>query len=221
MRVLDCKSPICQGIAAGAPLMIDFLCDECRDDFASLQADLAAQGVAYEIDPHIVRGLDYYTKTAFEFVSDRIGAQGTVCGGGRYDHLVAEIAGAKLGSDLDIPGVGWGMGIERLLLVLEASGAEIPAPAGPDALVIWLSEAGKPEALRIAKTLREAGLVIETDAAGRGMKGQFKYADHIGARYAVVLGDEEIAAGEATVKEMRTGAQERVAAADLAVALRK
>ncbi|MDR1796270.1 MAG: histidine--tRNA ligase [Clostridiales Family XIII bacterium] len=219
MRVLDCKSPVCQGIAAGAPLMIDALCDECRDDFASLQANLTALGVAFEIDPHIVRGLDYYTKTAFEFVSEQIGAQGTVCGGGRYDHLVCEVADAKPGSDLDVPGVGFGLGIERLLLVLEAGGVEIPVPQGPDALVVYLSGAGKAEALRIAKELRAAGFIIEIDAAGRGMKGQFKYADHIGARHAIVLGDEELAAGEATVKDMTTGEQRRVAADALAAAL--
>ena len=212
MRVLDCKSPVCQTICADAPRMIDSLCGECRDDFEALQNNLEALGVAYEIDPSIVRGLDYYTKTAFEFVSGQIGAQGTVCGGGRYDHLAREVADAKEGGELDIPGVGFGLGIERLLMVMERSGVTVPAPAPPDALVAFLSEAARPEALRLVRALRAAGLSAEIDTAGRGMKAQFKYADRIGARYVVVLGDEELAAREATIKDMATGEQQRLAA---------
>ncbi|MCL2493167.1 MAG: histidine--tRNA ligase [Clostridiales bacterium] len=211
MRVLDCKSPVCQAVCADAPRMIDSLCGECRGDFEALQNNLRALGVVYEIDPSIVRGLDYYTKTAFEFVSEQIGAQGTVCGGGRYDHLVREIAGAQEGGDLDIKGVGFGLGIERLLMVLEHSGASIPAPEPPDALVVPLSENALPEALGTLRTLRAAGLSAEIDTAGRGMKAQFRYADRIGARFAVVLGDEELAAREYTVKNMATGEQQRLA----------
>ncbi|MDR3305962.1 MAG: histidine--tRNA ligase [Clostridiales Family XIII bacterium] len=213
LRVLDCKSPVCQGIAAGAPVMLDALCAECAEDFAALQTGLNAFGVGFEIDPMIVRGLDYYTKTAFEFVSDRIGAQGTVCGGGRYDHLIRELGGD------DVPGVGFGMGIERLLLVLSESGAEIPAARRPDALVVFLNEEARGEALRLVKSLRGAGLIAEIDTAGRNMKGQFKYADRIGARCCAVLGEEELRSREATVKNMETGEQVRVRFEDAASAI--
>jgi len=213
MRVLDCKSPICGKIAQDAPLMMDSLCAECREDFAALQENLDALGVTHAIDPMIVRGLDYCTKTAFEFVSDRIGAQGTVCGGGRYDHLIRELGGD------DIPGVGWGMGIERLLLALEASGAEIPAARRPDALLVFLNEEARGEALRLLRELRAVGVAAEVDTAGRNMKGQFKYADRIGARHCVVLGEEELACREATLKDMETGEQRRVAFAEVAGAL--
>jgi len=211
MRVFDCKSPACQDVCTDAPRMIDSLCEGCRDDFAALRQNLDALGVAYGIDPSIVRGLDYYTKTAFEFVSEKIGAQGTVCGGGRYDHLVREVADAKEGSDLDIPGVGFGLGIERLLMVMEQSGVVIPQPAPPDALVVFLSEAALPDALRLVRALRAAGLSAEIDTAGRGMKAQFKYADRIGARFSVVIGDEELASREYTIKNMATGEQQKLA----------
>ncbi|MDR3365288.1 MAG: histidine--tRNA ligase [Clostridiales Family XIII bacterium] len=211
MRILDCKSPVCREIAAGAPVMLDHLCDGCAADFEALKANLSALGVAFEVDARIVRGLDYYTKTAFEFVSGQIGAQGTVCGGGRYDHLMKELGGE------DIPGVGFGLGIERLLLVLEASGVRIPGPKAPDALVVYLDAgAGKAEALRLAASLREAGLRAEVDTGGRAMKGQFKYADRIGARHCVVLGEEELSSREATLKDMATGEQRRVAFGDVA-----
>lgn len=211
MRILDCKSPVCQEIAAGAPVILESLCDECKDDFADLQENLDSLGVKYEIDDRIVRGLDYYTKTAFEFVSDQIGAQGTVCGGGRYDHLLKELGGD------DIPGVGFGLGIERLLLVLEASGIELPTTQSADALIVYLDGgAAKAEALRIATTLRNEGFSAEIDANGRNMKGQFKYADRIGARYCVVIGGDELASREATVKDMATGEQKRVPFSDIA-----
>lgn len=215
IRILDCKSPICGGLVADAPVMLDHLCDECKRDFDALKENLDAMGIEYTVNPRIVRGLDYYTKTAFEFVSNSIGAQGTVCGGGRYDHLMKQIGGE------DIPGVGFGMGIERLLLVLEASGIEIPAPKGPDALVVFLdSGEAKRTALRLAKELRAAGLNCEIDTAGRQMKGQFKYADRIGARHCIVLGDEELNTKEATVKDMTTGEQKKVPFDGLAEALK-
>jgi len=199
MRIFDCKSPICQGIAAGAPVMLDSLCEKCMDDFEALQGNLKALGIDFEIDARIVRGLDYYTKTAFEFVSDQIGAQGTVCGGGRYDHLMKELGGE------DIPGVGFGMGLERTLLVLEASGAETAAPAGPDAVLVYMGDLSKARALALQKELRERGLTVVMDVCARNVKGQFKYADRTGAIAAIVIGDEELVSGIATVKDMRTG----------------
>jgi histidyl-tRNA synthetase len=210
MRIFDCKSNICQGIAHGAPVMLDSLCDECRDDFAGLQENLAALGVVFEIDARIVRGLDYYTKTAFEFVSDQIGAQGAVCGGGRYDHLLKNIGGD------DIPGVGFGLGIERLLMVLEAAGIEIPVIGKPDAVVVYIGDAAKSRALSLMKELRESGLSAEMDVCGRNAKGQLKYADKTGARYAVIIGDDELASGKALVKNMLSGEQEECVFSEIA-----
>ena len=205
MRILDCKSPACQEIAANAPVVMDSLCGGCRADFEALKENLTALGIAYEIDERIVRGLDYYTKTAFEFVSDRIGAQGAVCGGGRYDHLIKELGGG------DIPGVGFGLGMERLLLVMDASGVEIPEPAGPDALIVYMGDEAKARALMLLRELRENGLAAEMDVCARSIKNQFKYADKAGARFAVVIGEEEIASGRAAVKDMRTGEQRECA----------
>ena len=210
MRILDCKSPACQEIAAGAPVMMDSLCGGCEADFAELKSSLDALGVEYGIDERIVRGLDYYTKTAFEFVSDSIGAQGAVCGGGRYDHLLKELGGE------DVPGVGFGLGIERLLLALDASGAEIPQPAAPDVFVAYMGEAAKARALALLRELREKGASAVMDVCARNIKGQFKYADRTGARFAAVIGEDELLSGKATVKDMRTGEQTVCAFEDIA-----
>jgi len=210
MRIFDCKSPVCKGIAAEAPVMLDSLCGDCEKDFAELQANLSALGVEFEIDARIVRGLDYYTKTAFEFVSDKIGAQGAVCGGGRYDHLLSAIGGD------DTPGVGFGLGIERLLLVLEASGIELPEGDRLDALIIYMGEKAKHRALSLMRELRESGVSADMDVCARNTKGQFKYADKTGARYAVIIGDDELAAGAAKLKDMRSGEQRECAFSDIA-----
>ena len=327
MRIFDCKSPVCGEIAAGAPVMLESLCEGCKADFAALQENLTGLGVGFVVDPGIVRGLDYYTKTAFEFVSDRIGAQGAVCGGGRYDHLIkaigkggeaavgavggagqndntavgenagnselgagdcagqndkaaageiagnggetagesgaivagsedtaanneagvgrsdkaaaGEIAGnigendrnsgetagdgdlavgdRPAGDALDIPGVGFGLGIERLLMVMEASGVEIPAPDAPDALVVYIGEKAKAQALSLLRDLREFGLAAEMDLCARNLKNQFKYADRTGASFAVVIGDDELASGTAKIKDMRTGEQGERAFSDVAI----
>jgi histidyl-tRNA synthetase len=209
MRILDCKSPVCQQLGEGAPVMLDYLCDECKADFEELQADLAARGIAFTVDSGIVRGLDYYTKSAFEFVTNSIGAQGTVCGGGRYDNLIETLGGP------DVPGVGFGLGIERLLMLLEANGIEIPAPAPPDAFVIYIGEDAKRKAVGLVGKLRHEGLYAELDATGRNTKNQFKYANKLGARYAVTIGDEELKSGGAKVKNMATGEEESVAFDDI------
>jgi len=201
MRIFDCKSKICQGIAENAPVMLDSLCDECRDDFKALQENLNALGVVFEIDPRIVRGLDYYTKTAFEFVSNQIGAQGTVCGGGRYDHLLEEIGGS------DIPGVGFGLGIERLLMVMEANGIAIEDPGCPDVFISYIGDEAKQKALGIMNSLRGEGLSAEMDVCARNIKGQLKYADKTGARFAVIIGGDELKSGKAVIKDMQSGKQ--------------
>ncbi len=204
MRILDCKSPICQSYCAGAPRMLDFLCDDCRAAFEDLKADLDAFGIEYEVDPGIVRGLDYYTKTAFEFVSDKLGAQSTVCGGGRYDNLVEEIGGPAT------PGVGFGLGIERLLLMMEASGVEISKPAECDAFIAALGSAAQKKALELATELRKAGYNVDIDLMGRGLKAQMKYADRSGARWCLVIGDNELEKGVAVLRDMASSEQKEV-----------
>ena len=205
IRILDCKSPEDQEAVKGAPRMIDHLCQECKDAFDELQENLDALGIEYEIDPGIVRGLDYYTKTAFEFISGKLGAQNTVCGGGRYDHLSETLGGPP------IPGVGFGLGIERLLLTMEESGIEIPKPEGADAFIAFVGDEAKKKALSLTGELRRKGLKIAMDPMGRNMKGQFKYADRLSARYTIVIGDDEIAKGVVSVKEMESGEQKEVA----------
>lgn len=209
IRILDCKVPEDQEAVQGAPKMIDHLCDECKAAFEELQEDLEAIGIEYVIDPGIVRGLDYYTKTAFEFISTRLGAQNTVCGGGRYDHLSETLGGPP------IPGVGFGLGIERLLLTMEESGIDIPEPEGADAFIAYVGEEAKKKALELTGKLRREGLAIAMDPMGRNMKGQFKYADRLGARYTIVIGEDELASGEVTVKEMATSQQTKVAFEDI------
>lgn len=209
LRILDCKSPICQELVKGAPMMIDYLCDECRQAFDELQKNLTAMGIPFTVDPGIVRGLDYYTKTAFEFVSNNIGAQGTVCGGGRYDHLIEEIGGPP------IPGVGFGLGIERLLMVMEANGVEIPRPESLDVFIAFMGERAKAFALGLMRRLRCSGVRAEMDILNRNVKGQFKYADRLNARYTVVIGDNELDEGKVTLKNMATGEQKLIAIEDI------
>lgn len=204
MRILDCKSPEDQNIAAGAPSILDYLCDDCAEAFGSLKKDLDSFGIPYTVNPRIVRGLDYYTKTAFEFVSTGIGAQSTVCGGGRYDDLIEEIGGPEM------PGVGFGLGIERLLLLMEENGFEIPKPEPPDAFICVRGEDAKQAGIRIMTDLRRNGLSAEMDTMGRNVKGQFKYAAKRGARYTIVIGDEELAHGTVQLKDMTVHDQKEV-----------
>ncbi|MBQ0078867.1 MAG: histidine--tRNA ligase [Eubacterium sp.] len=201
MRILDCKSPICQELVQGAPMMLDYLCDECAGAFEELKANLDALGVEYVVDPGIVRGLDYYTKTAFEFVTTKIGAQGTVCGGGRYDHLVEEIGGPE------VPGVGFGLGKERLLLVMEACGAQIPEPTGADVFIAVMGDRAKAAGLSLMKDLRQNGVKVQMDICGRNFKNQFKYANRINAAKTVVIGDDELDKNNFAIKDMETGNQ--------------
>ena len=199
LRILDCKSPVCKAICEGAPVIVDSLCDDCKEHFRRLQEYLTAMDMPFTVNPHIVRGLDYYTRTVFEFVSSQIGAQGTVCGGGRYDGLVEEMGGNPT------PGLGFGMGLERLMLVLEAQGVELPAQPTCDVYLAGIGDAASRRAFLLAQELKEDGLHAQSDLCGRGLKAQMKYADKIGAKYAVVLGDEELQSGTANLKNMLTG----------------
>ena len=204
MRIIDCKSPICQELVAGAPMMIDYLCDDCKDVFEQLKANLDAMGIEYVVDPGIVRGLDYYTKTAFEFVTTKIGAQGTVCGGGRYDKLVEEVGGPST------PGVGFGLGKERLLLTMEACGVEIPEPAGADVFIAVMGDEAKAAGLKLMRELRQQGIAVQMDIMGRNIKNQFKYANRINAKKTVVIGQDELEKNSFAIKDMATSQQVNV-----------
>ena len=209
MRIIDCKSPICQELIKGAPMMVDYLCDDCRSAFDELQQNLNSMDIPFEIDPTIVRGLDYYTKTAFEFVTNSLGAQGTVCGGGRYDHLVEEVGGPP------IPGVGFGLGIERLIMLMEANGAEFPEEEGVDVFIAVMGEAAKAYGQKLAREFRQKGLCVQMDTLARNIKGQFKYADRLNARYTVVIGDNELKEGVVSLKDMSKSEQRQVKFEDL------
>lgn len=204
MRILDCKSPICHKIAQGAPVVIDYLCDECKEHFEKVQKYLDAQNIEYKINPQIVRGLDYYTKTVFEFVSNSIGAQGTVCGGGRYDGLVEELGGQHTAS------LGFAMGLERLMLLMEAQGCEFPQAEKPDLFIVALGEKATLKAVEIAKDMREEGFSALLDLNQRSVRAQMKYADKLGAKFNVVIGDNEVENKIAKLKNMQTGEETEI-----------
>ena len=199
MRILDCKSPVCQKIAAEAPKITDYLCEACAAHFREVQEHLEMMGIAFTVNPSIVRGLDYYTRTVFEFVSSGIGAQGTVCGGGRYDGLIETLGGQPT------PSIGFAMGLERLLLVMERQGCNFPS--GETCAVYFGSmgsEASK-KAAWLCKGLREAGFYAECDLMGRSVKAQMKYADKLGAKYSCIIGEKEMQEGKAIIKRMEDG----------------
>ncbi len=199
MRILDCKSPICSKIAAGAPKILDYLCDDCRAHFEAVQDYLNAMQIDFTVNPKIVRGLDYYTRTVFEFVSNEIGAQGTVCGGGRYDGLLEELGGKPMAA------CGFGMGIERLLLLMEAQNTPFPERKKCDLFLASMGDKANVEAARLALDLRNEGLSAQFDTFGRGLKAQMKFADKLGALYTVVLGDTELETRKAQLKNMKDG----------------
>lgn len=208
MRILDCKSPVCSQIAAGAPLILDYICEDCAAHFEGVKGCLDEAGIAYSIDPHIVRGLDYYTRTVFEFVSDALGAQAVVCGGGRYDGLCEEIGGPH------IPSLGFGMGIERLLMVMSAKNCKFPEPPRCELYLAPMGDRAVKRCFAMATRLREGGVSVEFDTAGRGLKAQMKYADKLGARFTIVVGDNELDTGMAKLKDMETGDVSEVALDD-------
>ncbi len=209
MRILDCKSPLCQERVKGAPVMLDYLCGDCKTAFDDLKRNLDAMEISYIVDPGIVRGLDYYTKTAFEFVSNRIGAQGTVCGGGRYDNLIELIGGPST------PGVGFGLGIERLLMILEATGNEIPTPENLDVFIAVMGERAKLFGLKLMRELRMQGIKAEMDSMGRNIKGQFKYADRLNSKHTIIIGDNELDQNSVSIKNMETSEQKQVPLQDI------
>ena len=214
LRVLDCKNESCAALAAAAPKTIDNLCPDCAAHMDALRGYLDRCGVAYEIDPHIVRGLDYYTRTVFEFIAGGIGAQSTVCGGGRYDGLVEELGGPSM------PGIGFAMGITRLILAMQQSGASAPEVPVPELYVAPMGGAARAAALALTQSLREAGVYAECDIMGRSLKAQMKYADKIGARRVLLLGDAELESGRANLRTMADGTQTEIVLAGAADTLR-
>lgn len=208
MRILDCKSPVCKEIAKEAPVILDYICEDCKGHFEGVKSYLSAMNIDFVINPRIVRGLDYYTRTVFEFVSQDIGAQGTVCGGGRYDGLVEELGGPS------VPSLGFAIGIGRLLLLLEAQKIELPKPVPCELFIASMGEKALLKASVLAADLRASGVPCEFDVVGRSLKAQMKYADKLGANYTLVLGDNELENNEVSVKNMQTGKCETLRLSD-------
>ncbi|NCB95440.1 MAG: histidine--tRNA ligase [Negativicutes bacterium] len=204
LRILDCKNETCKDLSVGAPEIHEHLCTECHDHFEEVKTLLDAANVQYNLNPRLVRGLDYYTKTAFEVQYTPLGAQSAVAGGGRYDGLVEQLEGPST------PAIGFAMGMERLLLALEKQNL-LPEPAvDPSVFVVALGDAAKVEAFKIVQSVREHYIPCEMDGQGKSMKAQLKYANKINAKYVIILGDDELANGEAIVRFMETSEQETV-----------
>ncbi|MFL5321687.1 MAG: histidine--tRNA ligase [Myxococcaceae bacterium] len=214
LRVLDCKNEQCQRVAAGAPSILESLCDECRAHFDEVRKLLEGLGIRYELDPRMVRGLDYYTRTAFEFIASDpvLGTASAVGGGGRYDKLVKSLGGP------DVPAVGFGLGMERLVLLLQKSGRSFAKP--PDLFVAFADEAQKLDAVKLVSQLRKEGFTIEFDPRGGSLKSQMKRADKTGAKYAVVIGDQELSSLTVQLKPMQGGEPKSVPLQSLAETLR-
>jgi histidyl-tRNA synthetase len=208
MRILDCKSPICQDIAKDAPVILDYLCDDCSTHFEQLKSILTNMGIEYSVNPKIVRGLDYYTKTVFEFVTTDIGSQGTVCGGGRYDGLIEQLSGKH------VPALGFGMGLERLILTMESQGCDFMEASPCELYIATMGEQAKIKSVILTKNLREEGYLVEYDVMDRGIKAQMKYANKLNARFVLVIGDNEIESNSAKLKYMPTGEEFPIALDD-------
>ena len=213
LRAFDSKEETTIAVMKSAPAITEYLCDDCKQHFDEVKRLLGSLSIGFTIDPTLVRGLDYYTRTAFEFVSDELGAQSTVLGGGRYDGLAESLGGGHL------PGIGFALGVDRLLLASRSLQEWQPHLMG--AFVVALGDRARGEALPLVTELRRAGVGTDWDLMGRGMKGQMKSADRSGARWAVILGDDELDAGEVTLKELATGEQERVPRKQLLSQIRK
>lgn len=199
LRILDCKEAGCRALCASAPKITDYLCDDCSAHFSDLQKYLKLSGLSFKINPNIVRGLDYYTRTVFEFVTTDLGSQGTVCGGGRYDNLVSQLGGAS------VPCVGFGMGLERLLMLMENKGVLPEDNEKPEVYIVTMGADAHDAAFALCISLRDAGVSCDVDHMARGVKPQFKYADKIGAKYVLTIGDDELKNESAVIKRMSDG----------------
>lgn len=199
MRIIDCKSPVCKEIVKGAPRLIDYLCEECSEHFSSVRKMLENVGINYDIDPDIVRGLDYYTKTVFEITADIQSSNTTICGGGRYDGLVSELGGPEM------PACGFAIGMERMFLALESQNINIDCKPSVDIYIGSMDDESLMFAQRLSHDLRLGGIGAEYDKMGRGVKAQMKYANKIGARYSVIIGGDELSSKKAMLKNMALG----------------
>jgi histidyl-tRNA synthetase len=195
---------VCSEIAKGAPRTVDYLCEDCRGKFDMLKEALDSMGIEYVVDPAIVRGLDYYTGAVFEFIAEGIGAQSTVCGGGRYDGLVESLGGPALS------GIGFGMGLTRIVLAMRELGLDKIDTPSPDLYIAALGQSAMVKALGIVESLRREGRYAECDIVGRSLKAQMKYANKLGARYVLIVGDSEIESGVAQLRNMTDGTQSEV-----------
>ncbi|MCX7911752.1 MAG: histidine--tRNA ligase [Dehalococcoidales bacterium] len=215
LRLLDCKEPSCQEIADNAPRGLEHLCPDCSAHFAALQKYLAVLGIPATLNHRLVRGLDYYTRTVFEFQPSFEGRQSTIGGGGRYDDLIVELGGRPT------PACGFATGIERIIINLKRQGLELPPPPAPAVFIAFIGEAAKEAAVRLAGELRREGIPAALGFGERSLKGRMREADASGARYAVIIGDEELAGGTVTLRDMRSATQEKVPAAALIPRLRR
>ena len=221
LRVLDCKEEGCKRATVGAPSILDNLCDECKTHFENLKRYLDAMGIAYEVDSRIVRGLDYYTKTVFEIITKVPGENGkpdselTVCGGGRYDGLVEQVGGPKCA------GIGFGMGTERLIMVMKQQGVQPEPPRLYDAFIVTMGDDARVEGIKLARELRANGIKCDIDHAARSMKAQFKYANKLGAPVVAVIAGDELAQGVVKIKDMAKSEEHTIARADVAAEIKK
>ena len=221
LRVLDCKEEGCKRATVGAPSILDNLCDECKTHFENLKRYLDAMGIAYEVDSRIVRGLDYYTKTVFEIITKVPGENGkpdselTVCGGGRYDGLVEQVGGPKCA------GIGFGMGTERLIMVMKQQGVQPEPPRLYDAFIVTMGDDARVEGIKLARELRANGVKCDIDHAARSMKAQFKYANKLGAPVVAVIAGDELAQGVVKIKDMAKSEEHTIARADVAAEIKK
>ena len=209
LRILDCKEEKCKAICDKAPKITDFLCCDCAEHFEALKGYLKIANLPYNVNPKIVRGLDYYTRTVFEFVTTSLGSQGTVCGGGRYDGLISQIGGEN------VPGVGFGMGLERVLMLMEAEGIKIPNDKNVQVFIASAGQKANLKAFDLCNKLRQKGVRAETDHMQRSFKAQFKYADKINAEYVIAIGDNELETGKVNVKKMADFTQVECAVEDI------
>ena len=213
LRVLDCKADQCQPVIMAAPKILDYLCDDCRTPFHTLRAYLDAAGLSYVLNPRLVRGLDYYTKTVFEIWAEGIGAQAAICGGGRYDGLVAELGGPS------VPGIGFGAGWERIILAMKAQGIT-PPPLPPLHVLVAHMSSTKATAVQLSAQLRQAGIATWLAFGDRSLKSQMREANRLGVAYTIIVGEGEVARGAVTVRDMRTGQQTEVPLTDVVTWLR-
>jgi histidyl-tRNA synthetase len=213
LRILDCKNEQCRRVTEGAPDIIEFLCDECSEHFSGVKSHLDDVKIPYHVNPRLVRGLDYYTKTTFEITSNALGSQSSVCGGGRYDGLV-ELCGGEA-----TPGVGFAMGVERLILTVDKKGNDLPGTPSVDVFIASIGQKANQKAFQIADQLRHAGFSADMDMLGRSLRGQMKYADKVKAAAVIIIGDDEIAKNVVAVRMMQSGEQVEIQMDDLVCSL--